>query len=267
MSATNYVLQGGDQGAARLRVLGRVMWPTTKQLLKRAGLKRGMRCLDVGCGSGEVSLRMARLVGSEGEVVGVDLDQRALELATLRARRHDLSARFQGADAAQLAEPASFDLVYARFLLSHLETPWQAVHRMLEALKPGGVLVVEDIDFLGHFCHPRCAAFDRYVELYQAAVRNRGADPTIGPRLCGMLIECGAQAVQVSVSQPVFREGEGKQIAPITLAHISPALVAAGLSSTDELMRTLAELSAFARDPRTLMSLPRVVQAWGRKAS
>src|SRR5687767_2328951 len=118
--AANYVLKGGDQGAARLRVLGRVMWPTTRQLIKRAGLKRGMRCLDVGCGSGEVSLRMARLVGSDGEVVGVDLDQRALELAALRARRHDLSARFQGADAAQLAEPASFDLVYARFLLSHL---------------------------------------------------------------------------------------------------------------------------------------------------
>lgn len=265
MSSSNYVLQGGDKGAARLRILGRVMWPTTRRLLKQAGLKSGMRCLDVGCGSGEVSLRMARLVGSQGEVVGIDLDRRALDLAAHRAKRSALPARFQGADASQLEEPASFDVVYARFLLSHLDSPFSAVHRMLTALKPGGTLVVEDIDFLGHFCHPRCAAFDRYVELYQAAVRHRGADPTIGPRLCGMLIDCGAQDVQVSVAQPVFRQGEGKQIAPITLAHIGPALLAARLCSADELLRTVAQLAEFVRDPHTVISLPRVVQAWGRK--
>src|SRR5581483_12394792 len=47
----------------------------------------------------------------------------------------------------------------------------------------GGTVVLEDIDFRGHFCHPECAAFSRYVHLYTQAAHRRGADPNIGPRL------------------------------------------------------------------------------------
>ena len=68
----DYVLRGGRAGAERLRVLNRVKWPTTEPLLRMAGLRAGMSCLDVGCGSGDVTLRMAALVGAEGHVVGID---------------------------------------------------------------------------------------------------------------------------------------------------------------------------------------------------
>jgi 2-polyprenyl-3-methyl-5-hydroxy-6-metoxy-1,4-benzoquinol methylase len=70
-----YALRGGRAGAERLRLLNRVKWPTTEPLLMAAGLRAGMSCLDVGCGSGDVTLKMATLVGAEGSVVGVDRDQ------------------------------------------------------------------------------------------------------------------------------------------------------------------------------------------------
>ena len=76
-----YVLRGGRAGAERLRLLNRVKWPTTEPLLRAAGLRAGMSCLDVGCGGGDVTLKMAALVGAEGNVVGVDRDQ-----AILRAK-------------------------------------------------------------------------------------------------------------------------------------------------------------------------------------
>lgn len=63
----DYVLRGGDQGAERLRLLAAVKWPTTKPLLERAGLGPGMRCLDVGCGIGAVTLRMAEAVLPTGQ--------------------------------------------------------------------------------------------------------------------------------------------------------------------------------------------------------
>ena len=68
----DYVLRGGRAGADRLRLLNRVKWPTTEPLLRMAGLRAGMSCLDIGCGSGDVTLKMAALVGAEGHVVGVD---------------------------------------------------------------------------------------------------------------------------------------------------------------------------------------------------
>src|SRR5258708_38315263 len=61
-----YVLRGGEQGAERLRLLARVKWPTTKALLRQVGLRPGMRCLDVGCGIGAVTLKLARWVGPTG---------------------------------------------------------------------------------------------------------------------------------------------------------------------------------------------------------
>src|SRR5215210_6107710 len=80
-----YVLRGGRAGAERLRLLNRVKWPTTEPLLRAACLRAGMSCLDVGCGSGDVTVRIAALVGAEGHVVGVDRDQSILQLARQEA--------------------------------------------------------------------------------------------------------------------------------------------------------------------------------------
>src|SRR5947207_16019613 len=99
-----YVLRGGEQGAERLELLARVKWPTTKALLRRVGLRPGMHCLDVGCGSGAVTLKLARWVGPAGRAVGVDLDERCLELARREATRKGLPAVFRRAGVHDLRE-------------------------------------------------------------------------------------------------------------------------------------------------------------------
>lgn len=63
---TTYIIRGGLPGRERLRILSRVMRPTTLALLQRAGVRSGMTCLDVGCGNGDVTFDMARIVGSIG---------------------------------------------------------------------------------------------------------------------------------------------------------------------------------------------------------
>jgi 2-polyprenyl-3-methyl-5-hydroxy-6-metoxy-1,4-benzoquinol methylase len=61
MAATKtYVIRGGVEGRERLRVLARVMWPTTEALLARVGTPRDARCLDIGCGGGDVTVELAR---------------------------------------------------------------------------------------------------------------------------------------------------------------------------------------------------------------
>lgn len=74
--ANNYVLRGGAEGAERLRLLARAVWPTTRSFLRRLGLRQGMHCLDAGCGIGAVSLKLSGRVGVSGKVVGIDLDER-----------------------------------------------------------------------------------------------------------------------------------------------------------------------------------------------
>src|SRR5215475_5491299 len=76
-----YAIRGGNEGKERLDVLARVLLPTTTQLLDAVGLSTGMKCLDVGCGGGHVTILMARIVGPDGLVIGTDTDAAILALA------------------------------------------------------------------------------------------------------------------------------------------------------------------------------------------
>jgi SAM-dependent methyltransferase len=225
-----------------------------------------MRCLDVGCGIGAVTLKLARRVGPTGQAVGIDRDERCLELAQQEGDRHGLAPVFRAASVDDLREEDVYDLVYSRFLLTHLPEPSRAVERLARAARPGGLVVVEDIEFAAHFCHPACPAFDRYVSLYQQAVRRKGGDPEIGPRLMSLFLDAGLRRVDVEVVQPTFRKGPGKRVAGVTMEHIREAVVATGLASPGEVDTIVADLANFARNPRTLLSLPRIFQVWGRRA-
>jgi 2-polyprenyl-3-methyl-5-hydroxy-6-metoxy-1,4-benzoquinol methylase len=69
-----YVIRGGSEGYNRLLLLARASWPDTAALFSRAGIRSGMKCIDLGCGGGEVTIEMARLVEPGGSVMGVDMD-------------------------------------------------------------------------------------------------------------------------------------------------------------------------------------------------
>src|SRR5262245_37824450 len=261
-----YAIRGGKEGKKRLDLLARVLRLTTTQLLDRVGLIRGMKCLDVGCGGGHVAILMAGIVGPEGRVIGTDTDAEILALA-----RDDVEAakatnvRFQQLVGCACLWHEEFDVAYARFLLSHLNEPENCVAAMVEACAPGGSIVIEDTDFAGSFCYPTCAAYDRYKELYQKLVHQRGGDSNIGPKLPAMLRRAGIQGVELNVIQITHIRGEGKLMAPLTLSRISDALIAEGLATKDEVQQILTELNHIAADSETLISLPRIFQVWGKR--
>ena len=97
-----------------MRLINRVKWPTTEQLLNKAGLRAGMRVLDLGCGGGAVTLRIGALVGAEGEVVGIDLDPSILRLAQREAEDSNLPVTFRHLGAEELEEVAAYDFAYSR---------------------------------------------------------------------------------------------------------------------------------------------------------
>ena len=263
----NYVIRGGDEGIRRLAILSEVLWPTTRRLLERAGIRAGMACLDLGSGAGEVTMAMADLVGAGGKAVGIEFERVKASAAERKAAGRNVSnVEFRVGDVTHWYEDSAYDLIYARFLLTHLRDPARLVSGMRQALRPGGVAIVEDIDFNGNVCSPPCEAFDEYVRLYQEVVRHRGGDANIGPRLPSLLMDAGFADVHVDLVQPVFMTGIGKQLAPLTFEFIIDSLVADGLASEANLRAELAALEAFTNDPRTLISLPRIFQAWGYKA-
>lgn len=263
---TPYAIRGGLQGKRRLDLLHRVMWPTTAPLLRRARIRRGMACLDMGCGGGHVTLALARRVGPSGRVVGVDLDAVNIEAARRQAARRKLHhVHFHQANIYAWPEEHAYDRIYVRFLLTHLPDREAAVSVLARALRPGGMLIIEDTDFVGSFSYPHCRAFERYVDLYREVVRRRGGDPEIGPKLRALLVQAGLEPVDVALVQPCHYDHEGKALHLSTLLNIADAVVAENLADRAELDGAVAELAAFTDDPTTLLTLPRVFQACGRR--
>jgi SAM-dependent methyltransferase len=242
------------------------MHPSTTSLFDRAGISSGMKCLEIGSGSGAVSFELARRVGPQGQVLGVDIDVTKIELARQEAaqlRIDNVEFRLQDIRASDFA--SGFDLIYARFVLTHLSDPAGVVGSIYRLLQPGGLVILEDIDFSGHFVYPESVAFNRYHELYCAVVRKRGGNPNIGPQLPLLLKQNGFAAIEVSVVQPMGLEGIVKEITPLTLENITDALVQEELATREEISGLLRELADYVASPETLAGLPRVVQTWGRR--
>jgi ubiquinone/menaquinone biosynthesis C-methylase UbiE len=264
MAAPHYVIRGGIEGRERLRILARVMRPSTLNLFERVGIASGASCLDVGCGGGDVSFELARLVGPQGRVVGVDLDEAKLETARSEARASELdNVEFHCCVVGEGRLEGAFDVAYCRFLLTHLRDPLTAVREIRKALRPGGLLMTVDIDCRGYFTCPETEGQKRFLHLYTEAVRRRGGDPDIGPRLPGLMMDSGFENVQMNVVHPAGLDGEVKLIGPITLENITEVVTAENLASAEEIRALIAEMYEYARNRRTIGSIPRIVEAWG----
>ena len=256
-----YAINGGLKGSERLEVLSQAMATFSEPFVEQAGIKPHWHCLDLGCGGGQVTSQIAQQLGTEGSVLGIDLDPDNLRHASELAQRLSLSqASFKQMDVHHLDEQDQYDLVYTRFLLSHLPTAADLLKKVWEALKPHGQLLIEDTHFSGHFCHPPSTAFDEYVSLYQQLLQKRSADADIGPRLPQLLKGTGFKDIDLKVVQPVHHTGQSKLMAEITLAGISTALVEEGITSPEIIDLLMKELRALRTDQDSLISMPRIFQ-------
>jgi ubiquinone/menaquinone biosynthesis C-methylase UbiE len=263
---SRYVIRGGREGYDRLQVLTRSRWPDTEELFRRVGVGPGMRCLDLGCGGGEVAFELARLVGPNGHVTGIDMDEVKIEFGREVAAKRGLSnVELMAADVTEWDEPAAYDLVYCRFVLQHLSRPTELLQRMWSAVRPEGAIAVEDTDFDGQFTEPPNVAFEFHDRTYRALQARRGGDPTIGRKLFRLFLDVGIPRPGVRVVQQVDSGGEAKTLCVLTLQATAGPILEEGLATGDEVEAALEELAAFVADPETLVAQPRIFQVWRRR--
>jgi SAM-dependent methyltransferase len=260
----SYAIAGGEEGKRRLNLLAEIMRPTTLRLLADTEVHPGDRCLDVGCGGGHVTLDIASIVGPTGHAMGIDFDPEIIGLARRDAEDAGVdNVEFQVADA-RTVEVGPFAHAYSRFLLSHVGEPEGVVAHIKELVSPGGSIAVEDVDFVASFCHPTDPAYDRFVELYTESVRLSGGDADLGHRLPALMLKAGLRDVHWNVFQPVHARGPHKLMSWETMQKIRPAVLQHGLATEAQIDEILVGMRNFAEDPSTLVSMPRMVQVWGR---
>jgi ubiquinone/menaquinone biosynthesis C-methylase UbiE len=138
----------------------------TLQLLSRCMVRRGQRCLEIGCGVGAAARSMAETCGLE--VTGVDVDPDQIRAAQTGPENRNL--HFAVMDAAKLDFPdAQFDLVVTTKTLHHVEDRQAAIREMGRVLKPGGYLVFTDFLVPAWFPVARSLAESRLAALASQA--------------------------------------------------------------------------------------------------
>ena len=262
----NYIISGGAEGKKRLNILSDVLYPYTKALLEKNGITNGMNFLDAGCGGGNVSVMAAQMVSNSGKVTAIDFDKQIISLNQQEAvQKGFTNLHYKAMSIYDVDFSDEFDMVYSRFLLSHLTEPQKALQKLKESLKPGGKIIVEDVHFSGHFCYPHNTAFQQYVEFYMQAAIKRGHNPEIGPELVSMFRDAGFEEIGFDVIQPAFATGDGKWMAYITMEKIKEAIINTGLADKNIIDNILSELESYTKDTTTIISLPRIFRVWGVK--
>ena len=260
------MIRGGREGYDRLRVLAAARRASTLELFQLAGLRPGMRSADLGCGSGDVTLDMAVLAGPAGWVAGNPPPLPMVAFAGVAPHQRGLAFGVSvGPDDAHWAAPGEYDFVYCRFLLQHLARPADLLRRMWEAVRPGGVLAVEDADLGGLFCDPDNAGFTFYQRMYVEVLARNGGDPTCARRLARYFRETGIPAPEVRLLQGVNAGGDAKAMPLLTLEAIADSIVRSGLANAGEVTAATEDLRAFTTRPDTLISDPRIFQVWARR--
>jgi SAM-dependent methyltransferase len=260
-----YVLATGVAADYRLRILHALYGPGTRRVLLEAGLRRGMRVADLGCGVGMVTALLAELVGPEGHVVGIDASGAQLAQACDRLAAYRTNTGFLAASATDTGlPPESFDLVYCRFLLIHLPDPERALREMWSLLKPNGILVCEDGDLTTSGSEPP-SAFSAFADLWGRLGPAKGVDYTLGRRLYQMVRDAGFPAPEITFNQPVAARGETKRMLELSVAEAGPAFIDAGLITAEALDLTLAKMRRMNQDETVLAIMPRMAQVWAKK--
>jgi SAM-dependent methyltransferase len=165
-----------------------------------------MRVLDIGCGTGEVSMLAARIAGRDGSVTGIDRDTAALSDARARAEQAGLrNISFIQQPVETLRLRARFDAVIGRLILMHLAQPEEALRRAVELLAPGGVAAFVETDMeIGGHSQPPVPLYDRCLEWIRTTMQRSGVHTGMGMRLYGCFLAAGLPTPQMR-----FQAGTG----------------------------------------------------------
>jgi SAM-dependent methyltransferase len=257
-----YLLTNAEgETADRFAGLEAVFDPVTRGHLTRLGLAPGARCLEVGAGSGSIARWMADEVGPAGRVLAVDLDPRWCR----RDGRDQLEVRALDL-VGEPVPPGPWDVIHERLVLQHIPERLDVLARLVDALAPGGVLLVEDFD-TGEVrtidrAGPNHELIVRVAQAFNRLLGTRGGAGDFAADALRTLRGHGLTDTGASGYVAIDHGGTGWAIVQAAnTRQVRDGLIGQGIAPAD-LDRFLLVLD----DPDTIVGSSVLISAWGRAA-
>lgn len=216
----DYVLPTGMNDLQRMTILGEIYMPYCADFLLKNGLRQGLSIADIGCGPGNTALWLAQQTGTNGSVMAIDNSAAQLEILEKRIKDNSLgNIKTLNHDIYKIEElKERFDLIFCRFLLMHLREPLKIIASLQTLLKPGGHLVLAELDNATWYSFPPHPALQEDTRLLCETGHQKGYNFCIGPGLYGYLRQSRFQDVKVQIQQPVLTKKHRQYIVMKSIA-------------------------------------------------
>jgi SAM-dependent methyltransferase len=266
-----YVLGYSDAERDRLIRQAGVLAPVTERLLSEAGITEGQRVLDLGCGAGDVSIILARLVGDAGEVIGIEQNPSMIALARKRSAASGLlNVTFLERDAQAMAFERRFDAVVGRLVLNHVRDPAAVLRSVASAVRPGGAVVIQEGAWGPTLAiAARLPLWSQLLSIICQTLVRSGHNPDRGLDLNRLFEEAGLSRPTMSLDIPLAGDDSiaelqldlFRTLRPAALDHSVPL---AGLGDLNTLAR---RIHAERTDAHAVVGFLAIVSAWCRLAA
>ena len=241
--------------------------PRARLVLDRIGVQPGSNVADIGCGPLGILHLLSERVGPLGRVVGLEREPRFAARARAEIARRGLT-NVSIVDGDALAMPLkkqSFDLVHERLVMINVSARETLLAEMLSLLRPGGTVVLEEVDNVSWLCQPAHPSWDAILRAFHAVFQADGGDPFVGRRLPELLRAAGVQDIQVAMDVDLALPGEYQRMHLVSLLDsVRERVLSTGLLRDEEASTHREALVAHLSDPATTVIDKLRVQAWGR---
>jgi SAM-dependent methyltransferase len=223
----------------RLTLQAMILRPITERLFRQAGIKQGMRVLDLGCGPGDVSFLAAEIVGPSGSVIGIDQAPEAIALARERTRENRIrNVDFELTTIEDFSSPVQFDAVVGRYILVHQADPTAFIRHVMRFIGPNGVLALHEVSLVRHHLrsYPPVPLWDRagdwLIAAFNPNVPGRDAATRLVEHFTAAGLRCPSLFAEILIgggeSSPAYAWTAE------TVRSLLPVLFASGIATAEE---------------------------------
>lgn len=232
MIKDNYFFGEKDSETKRLDLLNQVYSVYSKKFIETQLTQHPGKLLEIGCGRGTMLEWLSRQPFVHS-VVGIDIDQRAIDFANAKKISNAELEVLSVYDLDQLTE--QFDFIYQRFVLIHLTNPMAAIRAIYNQLKPGGFFICETCIHSHCFSDPISPGYDRFIKLAIQMFASQGKDGDIGKHLISQASQVGFQKIAAELHQPLLTTASEKNLMVLGLQNARNLFIQENLHTEAEL--------------------------------
>ena len=265
----DYILGANTIELERLRFQHRVWKDVTDDFLSRLDIRPGCKCLDAGSGPGFVTFDLRESAGESGEITALEPSEFYTEFLKSEIKRKGWTKVKVIRDRLEESElPQNYyDLIFSRWVIGFVTDAEKFLKKCIEALKPGGIIAIQDYNYEGLSLFPRGGAFDYMPEKVKEYYRSDGGDPYVAAKIPGIFRKNNLQLTEYT---PVCLAGGPEsgvfQWAEKFFMIHTQAIADRGIITQNECDEVLEDWNEHRKNPDAVFFSPIVVNIAGKKS-